>query len=475
MSRGRRSLAALLALGLCAGCAGWWPGTRSSDGSLRARLAELPEAPVPAARLLFVSIAGLTPAAWAGEPSGMPTLAALAALGVAADQVRPVAPPSAYPVHATLVTGRTPREHGVPADQRLGERGVRAERYTHASQLRGPTLWQLAAERRVPVAAFDWPVTVGSALDELLPDVLPTRRGERYADVLAGAAATPAVAEQVRAAGEAGEAAAQPGADRDRLLVDLACEQTRAARPAALLLLRLTQTEPALLRDGPGSAEARAAFTAADAELTRLLACHDRAGLLADAAVVVVGDRSFEPIHSVVLANVALVEAHLASVDPVGMIEAWSVIARSNGASAFVYAKDEARALEARRVLEALARRSGAFRVVPAAEMLRLGADPEAWFGLDAAPGFGFDDAARGPLVAPSALRGVSGRLRADGAASPAFVAFGRGFRRGVRVPEMSQLDIAPTLAAGLGLPLEKAEGHALVGLLAGAPAVSGR
>jgi hypothetical protein len=107
--------------------------------------------------------------------------------------------------------------------------------------------------------------------------------------------------------------------------------------------------------------------------------------------------------------------------------------------------------------------------------MLRLGADPEAWFGLDAAAGFGFDDAARGPLIAPSAARGLSGRLEPEGVPSPAFLAFGRGFRRSVRVPEMSQLDVAPTLAAALGLVLEGAEGRALVGLLAGAPAVSGR
>jgi hypothetical protein len=361
----------------------------------------------------------------------------------------------------------------VPADQRLGERGVRAERYSHASQLRGPTLWQLAAERRVPVAALDWPVTLGAELDALLPDVSPTRRGERYADLLAGAA-SPAIAARVRDAGEAGEAAADPGPARDRLLVDLACDLAGGERPPALLLLRLTRTEPVLRASGPGSPAARTAFAGADAELARLLTCFDRAGLLADAAIAVVGDRSFEPVHSTVLPNVALAEANLLSIDAVGGIEGWSVLARSNGGSAFVYARDEARALEARGALEEVARRTGAFRVVPAAEMLALGADPEAWFGLDAAPGFAFEDAARGPLVSPSGLRGVSGRLGPDAAPGPAFLAFGRGFRRGVRVPQMSQLDVAPTLAAVLGLSLE-AEGRALVGLLSGAPPVSGR
>jgi hypothetical protein len=39
----------------------------------------------------------------------------------------------------------------------------------------------------------------------------------------------------------------------------------------------------------------------------------------------------------------------------------------------------------------------------------------------------------------------------------------------------MSQLDVAPTLAAALGLALPGAEGRALVGLLVGAPPVLGR
>jgi hypothetical protein len=457
---------AAVALLLAVACAGGPGGGLRPRGPLAERLAALPEGQVPAARLLLVSIAGLEPSSYA-DPTATPTLARLAALGVEAEHVAPVSPPSTYPVHATLVTGRTPREHGIPADQRLGEHGVRAERYWHASQLRGASLWQLAAEKRVPVAALDWPTTLGADLEALLSDVRPTRRGERYAQALAEGA-TPSVAAHVRDAGEAGEAAARPGPERDRLLVDLACELARSERPPALLLLRLTQTEPPLRRRGPGSAPARAAFAAADAELARLLGCFDAAGLLADAAVVAVGDRRFEPVHSRLRPNAALAEAGLLRVDPAGEVEAWSALARSNGGSAFVYARDEAAAVEARRVLQEAARTTGGFRIVPASEMVALGADPEAWFGLDAAPGFAFGDEVRGAVVGPSAARGASGRLRAGSGATPAFLAFGRGFRRGVRVPEMSQLDVAPTLAAALGLELEGAEGRALVGLLAG-------
>jgi hypothetical protein len=58
----------------------------------------------------------------------------------------------------------------------------------------------------------------------------------------------------------------------------------------------------------------------------------------------------------------------------------------------------------------------------------------------------------------------------ATDAPSTGLVAFGRGFRRGVRVPRMSQLDVAPTLAALLGLRLEAATGRTLVGVLRVSP-----
>ena len=46
------------------------------------------------------------------------------------------------------------------------------------------------------------------------------------------------------------------------------------------------------------------------------------------------------------------------------------------------------------------------------------------------------------------------------------FVAWGRGFRSGIRVPSMRLTDLAPTLARLMGLELTAADGRVLVGLL---------
>ena len=146
----------------------------------------------------------------------------------------------------------------------------------------------------------------------------------------------------------------------------------------------------------------------------------------------------------------------------------WTALARSNGGSAFVYARADEDALLARRALVAEAERTRVFRVVSAEEMLRLGADPEAWFGLEAEPGFVFSDSAQSPLLLPSPVRAVGGYLPGHEAMDVGFVAWGRGLRQRVHIPEMRQTDVAPTVAHLLGLLIDTGAGggRPLVGAL---------
>jgi hypothetical protein len=92
--------------------------------------------------------------------------------------------------------------------------------------------------------------------------------------------------------------------------------------------------------------------------------------------------------------------------------------------------------------------------------------DPAAWFGLQAEPGFAFENAYGGPVLAPASAQASAGGLLGDAGPPTGLVAFGRGIRPGVRVPRMTQLDVAPTLAALLGVKLDAASGRSLVGLL---------
>lgn len=465
---GMRRLAGCLALLL--GCAqtGGAPGADAPA----AERADVPRRP---AQLVIVSVAGLAPDRYRGRAGGspdMPRLAARAAEGVAADAMHSVAPAARYPAHATLLSGRRPAAHGIVADRRLGERGVRATPYWHASQLKSPVLWQLAAEGGLRVAALGWPSTVGASIALNLSDLEPTRRGESWLGVLAEGT-SPALVELARRAGGESPAAQTIGPARDAVLVGVACRLLAAPKPPELLLLQLGQTAPVLAAAGAEADSTRAAFRSVDAQIDRLVACAESAGRLPGLAFVVVGDHGSLDVHTLVAPNAVLAEAGLLTRQSRSAgVSSWSAIVRSNGGSAFVYAAARDDALLARRALDEIAVRTGAFRVVSAEEMLSLGADPDAWFGLEAAPGYLFSDAAQGPLLAPARERAGWGYLPDQPAMDAGFVAWGAGLRRGVRVPEMRQTDVAPTLAPLLGLRLEGSEGRVLVGLLR-LPAVS--
>jgi len=456
-----------------------WPASLALAAALAACYAPIGgsrKAPIeaggagPPAHVIVVSIAGLGPGPY--TPSGadeplMPTLAELARTGASATAVGTVAPSSRYPAHATLVTGERPAGHGIVADQQNGDRGVRPTRYWHASLLRAPTVWQRATEAGLRVASLGWPTTVGAEIAQLIPDLAPVARGETWLSVIASAS-TPALLEQARLAGAGSDAANDEGATRDAVLVTLACDLFAQAPAPNLLLLHLSQTAPALARYGPDSAQTRTAFRGADADLDRLLRCVARAGRLSQTAVLVAGDRATLPVHSEVFPNAALAAAGLQVPDgSSGAIRSWSALARSNGGSAFVYARSEEDAILARQALAEAAEQTRAFRIVSAGTMLEYAADPEAWFGIEALPGYTIGNASDPPLVRASARRGVGGYLTPSSEIGAGFVAWGRGIRPEVRIQQMRQEDVAPTLAMLLGIELAARDGRPVVGMLA--------
>jgi predicted AlkP superfamily pyrophosphatase or phosphodiesterase len=315
------------------------------------------------------------------------------------------------------------------------------------------------------VASLAWPTTVGAAIPLLVPDIAPAR-GRTWVESLQGAA-TPRILDLLREAGGAGLRADAPAAARDAVLVDVACRLLEEATPTDLLLLHLSSTREAVARAGLDAPATRLAFAAADAEVARVLACLSRSKRLARSAVAVAGDHGAIPLHTLVTPNTVLVHAGLGTPDPRSNgLQRWSALARSNGGSAFVYAEGEDDALLARRALEDESERTGAFRIVPASTMLRLGADPSAWFGIEAEPGYAFSDETSGPRLVAAAAHAVGGYLPDRVEMDVGFVAFGPGLRRGLRVPRMGLVDVAPTLARLVGLALPEADGHVLVGLL---------
>jgi hypothetical protein len=497
LHRLRRSIAFMGALGLMLGCTtpATWGGAadadveEAEDEPKPGRIAAL-RREGPPTRVIVITVAGLEAADFLG-PDGyvgvdrpgvrMPNLARLAAEGVMGIRAVPPNPGSSYASHATIVTGQLPSRHGIVADARLDENGTTAAPFWDSRELKASALWDAAIGRGV--LALGWPTTVGARIELILPEARPADSDMPWLEYMRRIT-SPFLIRQLDVIAEDALSADVQGMrfsrapnswptafEKDAALAELACHVALSDRDPGLWLLRLNQTERALRDSGFGSGEVEAALGRIDDEIGSLVDCLEESGQLADSAIFVVGDVNYTAVHTRVDPNVALVAAGLMGRDPRSAIgvRSWLAVARSQGRSAYVYSRDADNALAARKVLEAEAKRTGAFRVVPASELSKTDVDPQAWFGLAAAPGFELGNGLEKPLVRPAPGRASAGALHSadDRSRGVGFVAWGRGIRRQVRIPELELVDIAPTISMLFGLRLDgKLDGKPMLGIL---------
>lgn len=464
------------------------PPPESEDRD-RGRIAAL-GLPGPPQRVIVISVAGLqasdflTPDGFVsadGQGVRMPRLSQLASEGVVGERALPPSPGSSYASHASIVTGRLPPRHGIVGDERLGDDGDQTEPFWDSRLLRGEALWDAAIGRGV--MALGWPTTIGARIELVLPDARPTEKGESWLDLMRRIATPALVRDLEEIADDAlpdtnrdGEPDRDPTtwptpAEKDAALAELACNVALSDRDPGLWLIALGQSSAALLGRGVGSVELASALGRIDEEIGLIVDCLSETEQLADTAIFVVGDAAYRPVHTRFDPNVSLVREGLIGRDPRAStgVRSWLAIALSHGRSAYVYAKDAGNAVVAREILEEEARRSRAFRVVPASDLAKAGIDPQAWFGLAAEPGYMLGGGLTRPDLRPSAVRASPGSLRLPDVEADAvgFVAWGRGIRSPLRVPRLELVDVAPTIGMLLGLRFQdRLDGRALIGIL---------
>ena len=444
-------------------------------------------------RVILITISGLQSAdflnAWGhiageGDAVRMPKLARFAREGAIGIHVNPPPPSSVYASHATLATGRLPARHGIISDRALDQDGKRSLPFWDNRLLKGTALWDAAIGRGV--ISLGWPSTTGARIELIVPDGGPADPATSWLDFM-GSLSSPALirelesisASDIEKSPDSNGSPRDPRtwptpAEKDAAFIELACRVAASERNPGLWLIRLEQTASYQMVAGFGSVEADEALARVDAQIDRLESCLYEAGQLADTAILVTGDVAYRAVHTQIDPNAVLVSGGLIGRDPRSSmgVRSWLALSRSNGRSAYVYAREAENAIAARRLLEKEAARTRAFEVVSASDLARAGADPQAWFGLAAMPGFVIGNGLVQPALRPADIRASAGALpfRDFEASSVGFVAWGRGIRPQIRLPSLELADVAPTIAALLGLRLdENLDGEQLVGILRGA------
>jgi predicted AlkP superfamily pyrophosphatase or phosphodiesterase len=411
-------------------------------------------------RVVVISIDGFAAFYWSDPQARLPHLRRLAERGALAAGMETVFPSTTWPTHVSMVTGVSPGAHGVVANHILNRQTHAAEDltgdpiYDAPALLRAPTVYDLAHRAGLRTAAVDWPATRNATT---LDFNLPFFKDQRVFETQTART----VWEELVGLGypmhRQGEWALLPKRfHKDEMVGRVAAHVIHRHEPA-LLLVHFLCADSFQHLYGPRSPEAYWALEYVDGLIGRFLDTLGDAAL-DHTAVFVVSDHGFLPSDREIRPNVRLRKLG-------AQREARFVM--NHGAGALYRLEADATALE--QLAREIGTMEGVSGVWTPAEYGALGLPTPAQHHqvadamFEAAPGYSYGDAADGPEEhgAPKYL-GTHGQRPIYGDNAAFFLAAGVGVRRGVPLGTIRSRDVAPTVAAALGLRMEDVEGAAL-------------
>lgn len=394
----------------------------------------------------------------------IPNLRRLTSEGAHASGVVAAFPTVTYPNHTTMVTGVSPSKHGILANTPFDPFGKnQGGWYWYAEDIRVPTLWDAASQAGLVTASVDWPVTVGANITH---NIAQYWRAETPDDLkLIRALSTP---------GLLSEAERHVGSYPRGNDYTVAADHRRAAFTAFVLekkkpnflLCYFSGLDTEEHSSGPYSRETFSTLEQIDEMVGQVRAAAEKLGD-GRAVICVVSDHGFMRIEKEININAALSRAGLIKLDSKGRVESWRAISWYAGGSAAIMLEnsrdDEARS-QVGKLLKQLASdpQNGIDRVIEGPEINKLDGFPGAAFALSAREGFKIGRNLDGPLITPCKDRGMHGYLPDIKAMHAAFFISGPGIPEGLDLGVIDMRDLAPTLAALMGLALPLAEGRDL-------------
>lgn len=382
----------------------------------------------------------------------IPTLRQFQREGVYADGVIGVLPTMTYPSHTTMMTGVTPAEHGVYANQKFDPLGtLHGEAITEADTIKVKTLWQAAHDAGYTTASVGFPVTTdATGIDWLMPaNGIFEGRSE---DGAAAANADPKRHYD------------HPAGLRETLASDVAAmhatdlEQTRVAWTVAILrhykpnlmTTHLGDLDHAEHATGPFSRESLAALEYLDGRIAMLVA--EEIKIDPEAIIVIVSDHGFEPVEKTFHPGVLLTEAGLLVPATAQTPADWKASFWNTGGTAAIVLKDPTDSVTLATV-DALLQKAaanpeyGIASILTKADLTKTGGFPTASFVLEMKPGFKIGNGRKGPAVTDTPHTGTHGYLPERPELYASFLMMGPGVAKGKDVGLIDMRQVATTLA----------------------------
>ncbi|MFS0820168.1 alkaline phosphatase family protein [Bacillus sp. 1P02SD] len=391
--------------------------------------------------------------------------------------VETIYPSVTYPCHATIVTGKFPRNHGIVNNTFLQPGRVSPDWYWHRRHVKSTTLYDEAKKAGMKTAALLWPVTAKANIDYNMPEIFANRPWQNQIFVSLFNGSPLYQLEMNRKFGHLRNGLNQP--ELDDFVLESTVETIKTKQPN-LMLVHFVDLDSQRHYHGFSSDEAMAALLRHDERLGRIINALEETGIYDKTTIIALGDHSALDESKAVKPNVLLKKAGLITVNHEGKVLDWKAYCKSCDGSAYIYLKDknDTKTQEQVRALLTELRENeenGIERILSTSEAKEKGADDNATFMIEARLGYYFKENLEGEYIDEIKAEDVREKryTYASHGYSPekenyttVLIASGKGIRPNIEIPDMHLVDEGPTFARLLGLDLGKTDGHVIEELL---------
>lgn len=371
--------------------------------------------------------------------------------------VSTVYPSVTYACHTSIVTGKLPKNHGIINNSKLDPKRISPDWFWQRKYIKSTTIYDLAIEKGMKVAAFLWPVTAQSNIQYNLPEIFANRPWQKQTLVSLRNGSPLFQIELVRKFGHLLDGIKQPNLD-DFLTASLI--DTIQTKAPELIFAHFVDLDATRHDSGTFSTEAYEAIHRLDERFGRVIATLKEKNLYDETMIVVLGDHTQIDIDRYTNLNQLLAKGGYLQIQN-NKLKNWKAIAKTCGGSAYIYTRNMSNLEKAdlKLFLEKLEENPtyGIERIFSRSEAVQMGADPNCTYMIEALKGTAFSDIWQ---------EGINKTHKADHGFHPDkphyrtfFSASGPGVKPNVEISRMSLMDIAPTLAKILDLPLTDTDG----------------
>ena len=400
--------------------------------------------------------------------SKQPNFSKLIKNGALIKNVESVYPSLTYPAHATIVTGKYPKNHGVINNTVLDFKNDNPDWYWYRKYIKGDTIFDLAEKSGMKTCSILWPVTARSKITYNMPEIFCTKR---YDNQILKSALAGSKIYQVNMNKRFGYL--RQGMDEpylDNFATEVAKKTIRELKPN-LILLHLIDSDSQKHKYGIENKEVIESLKRHDERLGEIIESLKLAGIYEDSTIIAFGDHSQINVNNVIKLNSILMKNDLINVNG-NKIKSYKAIAKSCDGSSYIYLKNKNDVETRKKVRDILNELKNKYsnvieEVYNNEEIKNLGADINASFMIEAKRGYYFIDDFLGEAIEvidesskiKHKLRASHGYLPSRDNYKTFFIAYGKTIKKGVVLEKGKLINHGPTIAKILDIDLRDCDG----------------